>query len=829
MDRVGSPVFGPPNPAVNATSRGNVQFGAAIQLAASGNILAVGAPKYDYATLSNASENVDGGALFVYQLDDGNDWDTTNPLFFLPGEAGEKMGEFFAINEDATRLAVRRFHQVPNSVEVYDLPSGLLVASLACAPSGTKQINGDAVSINAFGNAVAVSCNTAKGRVEVHAEDVDNTWMMLGELEGKANGDRFGFSTAFSASGQRLAVGSPNHLGSSGLVQVFEFESRPAPGIGTWIQLGNDIVGYMELEQLGFAIDISQNGMTVVASSPSADENTIGLNKGSVSLFNLNSSNSTWVKLATVFGEEAEDKFGRAVSVCSDGSSFAGSSWIHNQARGKVRIFQLQPSMDPAAVDVMEIASVEGDVRGDRVGQGRYSVSLSMAGGTLALAVGSSWSNHPDIDGSNAERSVGQVQVFALDELEILLQTDSPSKAPSEKPSTPTTTYPTDSPTEAPTRWPTQASTDSPTLVPPSINVLSDPPSSTPSGTSTFLPTITPSTAVPLSLGPLDWDLQRVGDISIRFSKATANEEIVYNYNSHNRVAKIQVFTDDCKTEVSPDIIEPSLTFMPLRASPTRTNLQVTLDVHHAMLGKSSIFNPVDAETGLLALCARVDLVAGTPETGQSVVFHEQKVLVTLNLVNNFTTSLDLARKATHTHVAEVNLEYSVTACQCNDDLKCEQAVLGSGDLVNICLRSSGDSIFITDVLSLQLTQGNFSHTTAFKGTVDDFTAVVLAPKGDYQLAVIQTFLISSFFEGESPGEVVVSGSCSLSFLGSGKRRLLSLPPTERNLGEEEEEASIAFGLNLELSAAESSGSMHISANLALILGTFCTLAPFMM
>lgn len=799
MDRVGSPVFGPPSPAVNATLRGNVQFGAAVQLAASGNILAVGAPKYDYATLSNTSENLDGGAVFVYQLDDGNDWDTSSPLFFLPGEAGEKMGEFFALNEDGTRLAVRRFHQVPNPVEVYDLPSGLLVASLACAPDGAKQMNGDTVNINTFGNAVAMSCSTAKGRVEVHAEDVDNNWMVVGELEGKADGDRFGFSTAFSASGQRLAVGSPNHLGSSGLVQVFEFESGPAPAIGAWIQLGNDIVGHMELEQLGFAIDISQNGMTVVASSPSADANVTRLNTGSVSVFNLDSSNNTWVNLATVFGEEAEDKFGRAVSVCSDGSSFAGSSWIHNQARGKVRLFQLQPNMDPTAMEVIEIASVEGDVRGDRLGQGRYSVSLAMPGGTLAMAVGSSWSNNPDIDGSSAESSVGQVQVFAMDEFEIILQTESPSKAPTGMPSTPTTTYPTDSPTEAPTQWPTQAPTDSPTLVPTSSNIL----------------------------GPLDWDLQRVGDVSIRFSEATANEEIVYNYNAHNRSATIRVFTEDCKTEVSLDVIEPSLTFMP--ASPTRTNLQVMLDVHHAMLEKSPIFNPVDAETGLLALCARVDLVAGTPETGQSVVFHEQKLLVTLDLVNNFTTSLDLARKSTNTHVAEVNLEYSVAACQCNDDLECERSVVGSGDLVNICLRSSGDFIFITDVLSLQLTQGNFSHTTAFKGTVDDFTAVVLAPKGDYHLAVIQTFLMSSFFEGESPGEVVASGSCSLTFLDSGERRLFSVPLTERNLGEKEEEASIAFGLNLELGAAESSGSMITSTNLVFILGTLSMLAPFMM
>jgi len=806
LNRVGSPLFGP-NPAVNVTSRGNVQFGATIKVSADGSLLAVGAPLYDHAILSeNTSFDLNVGAVFIYgKLDDGSDWDTNKPLFFLHGEPNEKLGEFFAIDDDFTRIAIRRSHQKPNPIEIYDLPSGNLAATIVCSSDFGQQIDADTVSMNALGNVVAVSCKMAQGQVEIHTEDAENNWLLMGDFSGAATNAFIGFSTALSASGQRIVISSPLHGSNtnnmnSGLVQVFELASQPPPLVGTWEQVGEDIVGQAG-DQFGFAVDMSRDGMTIIASSPSADVGTVNTtipNVGSVSVFSFDPSSNTWVEIGVVFGKDAGSKFGRAVALSRSGFSFAGTSWLQNQARGVVRVFQLQPSFDMTAIEVFEVALVAGTHDGDRLGQGRYSIAL-FSDSPLGFAVGSTWTNNPTLTGSTAETSVGQVQVFELKDTEASYPGDFPSFLPSATPNFVDSDTSSDVPSEFPSDLTSYISTQSGTFSYQPTFMTTFQPALMPTGEPSSLSS-TPPGYPDSDLSPLDWDLQRVGDISIRFSQATENEEIVFNYHTHKRTPTIQVFEENCRTPVPLSVISPGLYTTSL--SSTHNNLLVSLDVNHAGFVDSPIFSYMDGgKSGRLALCSRVDLVAASKSDGfaPSVVFHEQKILITLNLANNFTTGLNLSSAAADTHVTEVDLEYSVKACQCNHKLECDTVDVDSGDLVNICLRSTDDYIFISGVTSLQFRQGHITHESIMNEASDGFTAVIRNPQEDDRMAVVQTFLVSSFFEGFSKENVVAFGTCTLSFKhksGGSGRRSLSHAAVTRDLEEQD-----TFMISLRLAA----------------------------
>ena len=220
---VRSSLFG--TPSFNETGRGSVQFGSSVTLTDDGSRLLVGAPFSDFG--ENNVTNANGGAVFLYQLDPvTNEWNEENPLWALYGQIGEEIGEHVSMTADGSRVAVRR----NNGVDVYDLPTGDKVGTTV---SCTNLPNSAAVSLAATGTSLAISCVSPEGSIEIfewlESEDVvgNMEWTSIATLDGRANGDLFGFAHAFSANGGRLAVGSPNHDVKDkinvGMIQVFDF------------------------------------------------------------------------------------------------------------------------------------------------------------------------------------------------------------------------------------------------------------------------------------------------------------------------------------------------------------------------------------------------------------------------------------------------------------------------------------------------------------------------------------------------------------------------------------------------------------------------------
>jgi len=155
---------------------------------------------------------------------------------------------------------------------------------------------------------------TSIGKVQVY-QRVVGTWTQVGnDLVGDAAGDNFGSSLAISADGSVIAVGAllSNVNGSqSGYVRVFENIA------GTWTQVGADFVGQSTGAFLGSAVSLSADGTRIAIGASG-----VNTAKGEVRVYQLNTG--TWTQLGvTMSGVVDNDRFGSAASLSDDGNFLA--------------------------------------------------------------------------------------------------------------------------------------------------------------------------------------------------------------------------------------------------------------------------------------------------------------------------------------------------------------------------------------------------------------------------------------------------------------------------------------------------------------------------
>jgi len=286
------------------------------------------------------------------------------------------------------------------------------------------QVNGETVTLSANGMRVAVSCefdNANTGLVEVF-EWTGGQWSSTGQILGSAPGDFFGFATAFSLTGDRIAISAPNYDDNgntnSGVVRVFDYN-----GTG-WEKVGNDILGLNGDDQFGFSLDLSGDGLSLVASSPGGD-NGASSNVGIVEVFGLSNTTNQWTPIGeAIYGVDVDDRFGRSVAISDLGTRVAATSYTHDSSRGHVRVFDLGVN----GSWVQHGIDLDGVNMQDRFGHGRFGLALSGEGSMVAC-------------GSTRFQQSGQVRAFDVIE----------DPANIDPASTGLTDVPTVSPTQAPT------------------------------------------------------------------------------------------------------------------------------------------------------------------------------------------------------------------------------------------------------------------------------------------------------------------------------------------------------------------------------------------
>jgi hypothetical protein len=845
----------------------DVLFGTSVVLSSlDGGRLAVGAPMHDYSTAeANAlSVNENGGAIFLYEYD-GSVW---NQIWFLAGDAGEGLGERFSLSADGSRIAVRRERTNPDSVEVYDIGAG--GAATQVGETVSCGANGDTVTLSADGTRLAVSCESFldpvlganTGRVEIF-DWTGSTWSSTGTLDGSGGGDFFGWSTAFSNDGNRIAISAPNHdsggAANRGQVRVFDFVS------GEWSQVGADILGDNAADQQGFSMDLSGDGLSLVASCPGGDNGVVALT-GLVKVFA--ESGGTWSQVGdSIAGVNANDRFGRSVSIADNGSRLAASSYIHDGSRGHLRLFDLT-----GGSWVQYGSDIDGENSADRFGNGIFSVTLTGDGSRVA-------------SGSTLYGDAGRVRVFASAEL---VSTETPTIEPSTAPSVAPTFGPTAAPTAATTgvptvgtTAPTAETTGAPTVGPTGVGTVEStqgltqapsfgptaavtveptveessgvtlaptdgPTVDTTTGTPTGAPSASPSlshapspsptmsaapsvakTAAPSSLlGKTDWDIDRIGDITVNFTEVATEEEIMITFSIHRRDATVRVFQEDCMTAVDESVIGLETT----RASVTGTKdtLEVFLDIKQDSVSESPIFSEIDTETGKISICVRVDLFSATDMS--SVVFYDQQLFVTVDMTADFAVKdIDLVRGFDRVDVG-ASFDYAVTACQCNESFECEPQILTQASDALICIETNATNVEIASVRQLVFKQGSLAQNAVGDGAEDELTIVNVSGKK----AVVRTKLASAFFELDFPENIEATGVCTLKFVDDNGlvRRLTAPVNTGRILqqagGDQPEEVRFAVELFLD-AGAESSGTDKIATTVSFMMAVMVYGAAMLM
>jgi len=263
---------------------------------------------------------------------------------------------------------------------------------------------GQSVSLSDDGNTLAVGDDkhssggsNIRGKAKVYRNSA-GSWIQIGQdILGDNTNDQGGYSVSLSSDGNRLAIGyvdSDINGVDSGLVRIYEYNGTE------WNKIGQDIAGSTDRVYLGWSVDLSSNGNIVAASAPFEDTSG-GIESGSVFVYEYNGSN--WLPLGQeIEGEEVNNHSGFSISISSDGTFLAigapGNAAAGTNS-GHVRVWQYNGS------NWSQLGSdINGESAGDESGS---SVSISADGSIVAI--GAYLANEAGLGNS------GHVRVYQYD------------------------------------------------------------------------------------------------------------------------------------------------------------------------------------------------------------------------------------------------------------------------------------------------------------------------------------------------------------------------------------------------------------------------------
>lgn len=313
------------------------RFGQSCSMSDDGKIIAIGAPNTDTGR----------GLVKIYELSSvtsswgqlGNNLTGSKTMNFF--------GESVALSANGLTLLVgsRTTYSDSGKAQVFELDNGNWIQK-GSSLNGENLGDwfGQSVSINHDGNIIAVGApynddaGSNAGHVRVYAFG-NGEWVQVGnDIDGESSLDKFGRSVSLSSDGNIIAIGAPGNsatsaISSSGHVRVFENFN------GSWIQVGSEINGLAN-SWSGYSVSISDSGDVLAVGAPNQ------LIEGAASVYKYD--NGSWSKIGSdIYGTEAGDNAGWAVSLSGDGSKIAigapnndGPTYSNN-AMGQVLVYEL--------------------------------------------------------------------------------------------------------------------------------------------------------------------------------------------------------------------------------------------------------------------------------------------------------------------------------------------------------------------------------------------------------------------------------------------------------------------------------------------------------
>jgi hypothetical protein len=257
------------------------------------------------------------------------------------------------------------------------------------------------VSLSASGNRIATFNgdreNGLSGEVQVY-EFTGGSWSQIGQtvpgVSGTKDAGNIG-NVRLNADGDRFVFGNPFSDVNNpyeGAVRVFEFQN------GSWVQLGQVILGDNEYDKLGASVDITAAGDRIVVSA--SKRNPMTIEDGFARVYELQGTN--WVQIGQNI--DSTDGASMSVSISANGEVIAVAEPVNSESEmfaGKVRTLRLQNNTWQQIGGV-----IFGENAGDRVGifpsEAGSSINLNTDGSVLAVGA----YNY------NQNNEKGQIRIF---------------------------------------------------------------------------------------------------------------------------------------------------------------------------------------------------------------------------------------------------------------------------------------------------------------------------------------------------------------------------------------------------------------------------------
>jgi hypothetical protein len=319
------------------TNQGDV-FGEAVSISSDGNTIAIGAPGFLNPSYLGPTGPTGYTRIFEWNgtswIQKGND---------INGEApNDVAGSSISLTANGNRIAIGASSNngangsSSGHCRIYEW-NGSTWNQLGSDIDGeaANDFSGS-VSINATGTIVAIGASgndaggTNTGQVRVY-EWNGSSWIQKGtDIDSDNTNASFGYTISLDTSGNTFIAGGYSFVnGALGFVKVFSWDGTD------WIQKGETILGSTGSDFLGTAVDISQDGSIIAASS-------LTLVNGYVRVFKF--IGSSWVQQgADILGEANGDQFGRSLSLSADGSILAAGTQFNDgngTSAGHIRVFE---------------------------------------------------------------------------------------------------------------------------------------------------------------------------------------------------------------------------------------------------------------------------------------------------------------------------------------------------------------------------------------------------------------------------------------------------------------------------------------------------------
>tara|TARA_R110002153_G_scaffold246618_1_gene402500 strand:- start:247 stop:1446 length:1200 start_codon:yes stop_codon:yes gene_type:complete len=266
------------------------------------------------------------------------------------------------------------------------------------------EYTGFKVSLSDDGNTVAIAAIGAggyslwKGRVRVY-QNISNTWTQIGQdINGEQNQEDLGRGLSLNSTGNIIAIGAPS---SSNIAAQLPGKVRVYRLIGNiWTKIGADIPSWLTTyDGFGSSVSINSTGNIVAVGAPYGDTNNTGISaNGYINVYE--NVNDVWTGYALLIGQINDGLWGSQVSLDSTGNILAVGAGGSTTTAGFVQIRQYD-SNKPIGQQWPKI----GDNINSQVVQNNFGRVVSLNSDGTIVAIGAS---SDDTIGSNA----GQARVY---------------------------------------------------------------------------------------------------------------------------------------------------------------------------------------------------------------------------------------------------------------------------------------------------------------------------------------------------------------------------------------------------------------------------------